>query len=125
MNDNDLLETNKINLTNRKSIPDELLFKPETSINTKTTTLHISSKHRQKDLNQLNINTNNAQLLCIEEFLFVILSATCNEYINSPTQIIFTQISNRITNHLCIGENDILFNDITKTPIFNVINTFI
>ena len=126
MNNNDLLETNKINLSpNNKSIPNELLFEPKTSIDTRTTTLYINSKYRNKDTSQLNINTNNAQLLCIEDNLFIILQIPNSEYINTSLQINFTQISDNITDYLCINENDILFNDYTKHPIFNVIDTFL
>ena len=126
MNNNDLLETNKINLSpNNKSIPNELLLEPKTSIDTRTTTLYINSKYRNKDTGQLNIKTNNAQLLCIEEYFFIILQIPNSEYINTTLLINFTQISDEITDYLSINETDMLFNEYTKNPIFNVIDRFL
>ena len=115
MNINDLLETNKINqTTDNKSIPDELLFEPKTSIDTRTTTLYINSKERNKSFIRSSINTNNSQLLFIEEYIFIILKFSNSEYIQTPLQVIFTGISNNISNYLCIDENEILFNNITE-----------
>ena len=111
MNNNDLLETNKINLSpNNKSIPNELLFEPTKSLETKTTTLYINSKYRNRDSYQININTLNSRLLFINNHLYIILDVSHPEDINTSFQIRFTGISDEITDYLSINETDIIFN---------------
>ena len=104
MNNNDLLETNKIDSTNQ-SIPNSLLFEPKTIVDTKVSTLYVNSKNRTTSLQYININSNGAKFFFINDSLFIILSEPYKEYIQDSIQIIFTQMSEKILDYLCIDEN--------------------